>query len=300
MKAIVTTRYGSPDGLKLQEVEKPHPKNDELLIRVHAATVTVGDVMLRSLPFPVWLLLRLFMGLKRKRIPGHEFSGEVEAVGKDVTRFRIGDQLFGTTTGLSAGANAQYLCLPQEWDGGVMTLKPENLTHEQAAAVPVGAMTALYLLQKGNIQRAQKVLIYGASGSVGTYAVQIAASFGARVTGVCSARNVDLVKSLGAEKVIDYTKDDFTESGETYDLVFDAVGKASPSAAKSVLAENGAYVSVRSTTSESLENLNIVKDLLAAGKITPVIDRRFPLEQTAEAHRYVEAGHKTGNVVITL
>lgn len=299
MQAIVTTRYGSPDGLELQEVEKPQPKDNELLIRVRVATVTAGDVMLRSLPFPMWLLLRLFMGLKRKKIPGHEFSGEVEAVGKDVTRFRIGDQVFGTTTGLSAGVNAEYLCLPQEWDGGVLATKPAKLTYEQAAAFPVGAMTALYLLQKGNIQSGQKVLIYGASGSVGTYAVQLAVSFGAHVTGVCSARNVDLVKSLGAEKVIDYTKEDFTESGETYDLIFDAVGKASPSAGKSVLAENGAYVSVRSTTSESLEKLNIIKDLVEAGTISPVIDRRFPLAQTAEAHRYVEAGHKSGNVVVT-
>lgn len=299
MKAIITTRYGSPDDLKLQEVEKPRPKDDELLIRVRAATVTAGDVMLRSLPFPVWLLLRLFMGLKRKRTPGHEFSGEVEAIGKDVTRFRKGDQVFGTTTGLSAGANAEYLCLPQEWKGGVLAHKPANLTHEQAAAVPVGAMTALYLLQKGNIESGQDVLIYGASGSVGTYAVQLAASFGAHVTGICSTRNVDLVKSLGAEKVVDYTKDDFTESGETYDLVFDAVGKASPSAGKRVLAENGAYVSVRSTTGESLANLNTIKALIEAGKISPVIDRSFPLEQTAEAHRYVETGHKIGNVVIT-
>lgn len=300
MKAIVTTKYGPPDGLQLQEVEKPAPGDNEVLIRVHAATVTAGDVMLRKLPFPVWLLLRIFMGLKRKKIPGHEFSGEIEAVGKSVKRFKKGDQVFGTTTGLSAGANAEYVCLPEKWDGGVLAHKPANVAHEEAAAVPVGGMTALQLLRKGNTQRGQKVLIYGASGSVGTYAVQIARHFGADVTAVCSTRNIELVKSLGADKVIDYTKEDFTESGETYDLIFDAVGKSSPSSSKGSLTENGAFISVRSPTSEKRDNLIFLKELVEAGQIRPVIDRRYPLQQTAEAHRFVEEGHKTGNVVITV
>lgn len=300
MKAIVTTKYGPADGLQLQEVEKPAPGDDEVLIRVHAATVTAGDVMLRKLPFPVWLLLRTFMGLRRKRVPGHEFSGEVEAVGSNVKRFKRGDQVFGTTTGLNAGANAEYVCLPQEWDGGVLARKPANVPHEEAAALPVGGMTALQLLRKGNIRRGQKVLIYGASGSVGTYAVQIARHFGAVVTAVCGTRNIELVKSLGADKVIDYTKEEFSESDETYDLIFDAVGKSSPSHSKGSLRENGAYVSVSSSTSEEQEDLIFLKELVEAGEIRPVIDRRYPLQQTAEAHRYVEEGHKTGNVVVVV
>lgn len=300
MKAIVTTKYGSADGLQFQEAETPTPGNNEVLIRVYAATVTAGDVMLRRLLFPVWLPLRLFMGLKRKKIPGHEFAGDIAAVGKDVTRFRIGDQVFGTTTGLSVGANAEYICLPEKWDGGVLAIKPANVTYEEAAAVPVGGMTALHFLREGNIQSGQNVLIYGASGSVGTYAVQLASYFGANVTGVCSTRNVELVKSLGASTIIDYTQEDFTERGETYDLIFDAVGKQSPARSKSSLTENGSYVSIRSSTHEKTENLLFLKELIEAGKIRAVIDKRYPLEETAEAHRYVEAGHKTGNVVITM
>jgi len=300
MKAIVTTKYGSADGLQLQEVEEPALRDDELLIRVHAATVTAGDVMLRSLPFPVWALLRIFMGLKRKKIPGHEFAGVIEAVGRDVSRYKKGDHIFGTTTGLSTGANAEYLSLPEEWEGGVVARKPANTTFAEAAALPVGGMTALYLLREGNIQSGQKVLIYGASGSVGTYAVQLARHFGADVTGVCGTRNVELVRSLGASKVVDYTKEDFTESGETYDLIFDAVGKASPSRSRRSLTENGVFVSVRSTTSEKRDNLIFLKDLVEQGNIEPVIDRCYPLEQTADAHRYVETGRKTGNVVIVV
>jgi NADPH:quinone reductase-like Zn-dependent oxidoreductase len=300
MKAIVTTRYGAPEGLKLEEVERPHPVENELLIRVHTATVTAGDVMLRRLPFLVWAALRLFMGLKRKRIPGHEFSGVVEAVGNDVTRFKKGDEVFGTTTGLSAGANAEYICLPEAWKGGVLAHKPANVTHEEAAAVPVGGMTALCLLKKGNIHSGQNVLVYGASGSVGSYAVQLAAHFGADVTGVASTRNVKLVKSLGAGQVIDYTKEDFTQSGEIYDLIFDAVGKISPSRSKTILKENGAFVSIRSTTHETRENLLFLKNLVEAGAIRPVIDRVYPLEQTSKAHHYVESGRKRGNVVIAV
>lgn len=300
MKAIVITKYGSADGLQLQEVEKPAQANDEVLVKVHAATVTTGDVMLRKLPFPVWFFLRLFMGLKRKKIPGHELAGVVEAVGKDVERFQVGDRVFGTTTGLSVGANAEYVCLPQTWEKGALEKMPANVPFEEAAAVPVGGMTALQLLQKAHVEQAQEVLIYGASGSVGSFAVQLAKHFGANVTAVCSTRNVDWVRELGADRVIDYTKENFTERDETYDLIFDAVGKAPPSRSKESLTENGAFESVRSSTSEKRENLIFLRELVEAGKLRPVIDRCYALEQTAEAHRYVEEGHKQGNVVITI
>ncbi|HSL45364.1 MAG TPA: NAD(P)-dependent alcohol dehydrogenase [Anaerolineales bacterium] len=299
MKAILCTKSGPPTVLQLREIEKPMPRVNEVLIRVHAATATIGDVILRKLPPLFFLPLQLF-GMKRKRIPGHELAGEIEAVGKEVKRFKIGDRVFGTTTGLSVGANAEYVCLPEEWEAGVLATMPTNMTYDEAAAVPVGGMTALYILRKGNIQRGQKILIYGASGSVGTFAVQIAKHYGAEVTGVCSTANMDLVKSLGADHVVDYTKEDFTKSGQIYDVVFDAVRKTSLSRSKGALKEQGVYLSVRSSTSEKVENLLILKELIEAGKITSIIDRRYPLEQTAEAHRYVEAGHKKGNVVINV
>jgi len=299
MKAIVCTKSGPPDVLQLREVEKPMPRENEVLVRVHAATATIGDVILRKLHPLFFLPLQLF-GMNRKRIPGHELAGEIEAVGKQVTRFKIGDRVFGTTTGLSVGANAEYVCLPEEWGAGVLATAPTNMTYEEAAAVPVGGMTALYILRKGNIQRRQKVLIYGASGSVGTFAVQIAKNYGAEVTGVCSTANVELVKSLGADHVIDYAKEDFTKGGPVYDVIFDAVGKTSLSRSKGALKEKGVYLSVRSSTSEETENLLFLKELIEAGKIRPIIDRCYPLEQTAEAHRYVEAGHKKGNVVINV
>jgi NADPH:quinone reductase-like Zn-dependent oxidoreductase len=300
MKAIISTKHGPPDVLQLTEMEKPTPKENEVLIKVHAATVTQGDLMLRKLHPLMYIPMRLF-GVRRKRIPGHEFAGEVESVGTDVKRFKVGDQVFGTTTGLSVGANAEYVCLPEEWKSGVLAIKPDNISYEEAAALPVGGMTALYILRKGNIESGQKVLIFGASGSVGTYAVQLAKHhFGAEVAGVCSTANIELVKSLGADQVIDYTKEDVTQNGQIYNVVFDAVGKLSSSQRDNLLQENGAFLTVQTTTKELIENLNTLKKLAEEDVIKAVIDKRYPLDQIAEAHKYVETGRKKGNVVITV
>ena len=304
MKAILYTKYGSPDVLNLMEIEKPIPKDHEILIKIRAATVTSGDVRLRSSDFPplFWLPARLIFGLfkPKKTILGHEFSGIVEGMGKDVINFKVGDAVFGTTTMLPTGSYAEYICLPQKWKHGVIHLKPTNLNFHEAAALPIGGMTALFLLEKANISKNHKILVYGASGSVGSYGVQIAKQFGSSVIGVCSTSNIDIVKSLGADKVIDYTKDDYTLQNDNFDIVFDAVGKTTKSKAKSVLKKGGVFVSVKMLTKEKNEHLLKLKELAEKGKLKPLIDKCYPLEEIVSAHRYVDQGHKKGNVVIKI
>lgn len=315
MKAAVYTEYGPPEVLKLTEVEKPSPKDNEVLIKVYATSVTSGDARLRRAdPFAV----RLFNGLtkpKRMTVLGNEVAGEIEAVGAEVSKFNVGDQVFGQAGSL--GANAEYICLKEK----EIAKKPQNLSFEEATAIPFGGNTALHFLRKGGIQTGQQVLIYGASGGVGTAAIQLAKHFGAEVTGLCSTKNIALVQSLGADKVIDYTKEDFTKDGEKYDIIFDTVGKSPFSGSVKSLKPNGRYLRVVhlspsvllrglwiSTTSkkkviggvaeEKKENLIFLKELAEQEKFTPAIDRSYPLDQIAEAHRYVDQGHKKGNVVV--
>jgi len=303
MQAIVYTRYGSPDVLQLQEVAKPNPGIHDVLVKIRATSVTIGDIRMRKFDVPrmQWLFARLYLGILKPKRPilGMELAGEVEAVGAAVTRFKPGDEVFGSTLRVGIGGYAQYKRLPED---ALLALKPANVTFEEAAAGPAtGGVTALLNLRKVNVRSGQKVLIYGASGSVGTFAVQLAKDSGAEVTGVCSTANLDMVKSLGADEVIDYTQEDFTRCGATYDLVFDAVGKLPSSLGKKSLNKTGIYLNVNNTSGKlTPEDLTHLKGMMEAGRIRSVIDRCYPLEATAEAHRYVEAGHKKGNVAITV
>ena len=306
MRAVVYKEYGPPEVLHLENVEKPEPKAKEVLVKVRATTVTIGDTIMRSLniPLPAWqrLMARLFLGIRKPRRPilGMELAGDVEAVGEKVTRFKPGDAVLASTFEENFGGYAEYKSLPED---GVLALKPANLTYEQATALPGAGMTALHCLKKGDIQTGQTVLIYGASGAVGTYAIQLASNhFGADVTGVCSAANLELVRSLGASRVIDYTQADFTHSGKTYDVIFDAVGKLSRSQKKRARQQADVYLDVQSDSDggHKIEALLQLKELAEADVIKPVIDRVYPFEEIVEAHQYVEKGHKKGNVAITV
>jgi NADPH:quinone reductase-like Zn-dependent oxidoreductase len=330
MKAIILTKYGPPDVLQLKEVAKPTPKDNEILVRVYATPVNFGDTFARNfkevsprqfnMPFLFWLFAKISLGFRSPKIAilGSEFAGEVEAIGKDVSRFKPGDQVFGYL-GMSMGTYAEYLCMPEN---GMVAPKPANMTYEEAAAVPYGALTALSLLRKANIRPGQKVLVNGASGGIGSAAVQLAKTYGAEVTGVCGTPRLGFVKALGADKVIDYTQEDFTRNGETYDLIFDILGKSSFSRCKSSLKPNGRHLFasfkmkqlfqmlwtsrigsqkvICALSTEKTEDLIFIKELVEAGKLKVIVDRCYPFEQAAEAHRYVDQGHKRGAVVITV
>lgn len=311
MKAIICTKYGPPEVLQLKEVKKPIPNNNELLIKIHATTAHVGDTKIRSLKpglgpvkdFFFKPFMRVMLGLKgpRKPILGMDLAGEIVDLGKDVKQFKKGDQVFASAfQGFKFGAYAEFICLPEN---GPVALKPSNMTYEEAAPLSNGALTAMLVLRKAKIQKGQKVLIYGASGSMGTYSIQLAKNDGAEVSGVCSTKNVEMVKSLGADKVIDYTQEDFNDSGEIYDVIFDSVGKLAPSERKKSLKASGVFLDAL-ISSEGIklkqEDLIYLKDLCESGKLKTIIDRRYSLEEMVEAHRYVDSGRKKGNVVITV
>jgi NADPH:quinone reductase-like Zn-dependent oxidoreductase len=300
MKAIVCKKSGKPDVLKLMEVNKPTPKDNEILVKVLASSVTRGDVNLRTMPRFLLHIIGFLIGFKPQKITGVEFAGRVEAKGKDVSRFRVGDEVFGTTTGLTYGGNAEYVCVPETWKMGVVIHKPINMSFHESAVIPVGAMTAMDMFRRITLDKSQKVLIYGASGSVGSYALQLAKYYGAEVTAVCSTSNIELVKSIGADHTIDYTKEDFTKEDKVFDVIFDAVGKIWKWNCKKVLSKTGHLLTVRLPTKERLEHLEFLKELAEKGKLKPIIDKSFTLEQVPEAHRYVETGRKKGNVVVII
>jgi NADPH:quinone reductase-like Zn-dependent oxidoreductase len=306
MKAVVYEKYGPPEVLHLKDVPKPVPKDNEILVKVHATTCHVGDTRIRSFDVPKahWLPMRMFLGLTKpkRQILGMELAGEVESTGKNVKRFKKGDKIF-SLVGFNFGAYLEYRCLAEDVANerkGMVELKPTNMSYGEAAAVPGGGLTALGILRKLNIKKGQTMLIYGASGSVGTFAVQLAKYYGAEVTGICSSSNLDMVKSLGADKVIDYTKEDYLESPERYDFIFDAVHKAPRSRIKKLLKENGIFRSAHSPADIKPDDLKFLKKLIEDGKLRSAIDRTYPLEEIVEAHRYVDKGHKKGNVVITV
>ncbi len=324
MKAIVCTKYGPPEVLELREVEKPQPKKDEVLIKVYATTVTAGECEIRGMKLPFWLRfpMQLWLGVGNpKKILGQELAGEIEDAGADVTQFKVGDKVFGTT-GFNLGAYAQYVCLPIKPTEGALILKPENVTFEEAAALSVGGLEAQHFLKQVNIQTGQKVLIVGAGGSIGTFAIQLANLQGPEVTGVDSTEKLDTLRQIGASHTIDYTKEDFTKNGEAYDIIFDVAGKTSFSAIVKSVKPDGVLLLANPKLSDMMrarwtawrsgkrivfgssnqnpEDLKYLSNLLATGKITTVIDRTFRLEQMVEAHRYVETGRKKGNVVVTV
>ena len=328
MKAIIWTKYGSPDCLKLQEIENPLPKDDEILIKIHATTVTAGDCEMRRLQLPLMLSfpMRLYAGFrapKRLKILGQELAGEVEEVGTDVRTFKKGDHIFGTT-GFGFGAYAEYICLKGEPNemGGTLAIKPSNMTFKEAAAVPTAGFEALHFLRKADIQRGQKVLIIGAGGSIGTFSVQLAKYYGAEVTAVDSTEKLDMLRSIGADHVVDYTREDYTKTDDRYELIIDVVGKGTAARGLKLLKKDGYYflayagfpqillklwTSLTSrkklrieSSSQSKEDLLFLKELIEAGNLKTVVDKSFPLEQTAEAHRHAETGKKKGNIIITV